>query len=380
MASQRTERLLNLVIALVATRRWLTKEQIRRAVPQYANCENAEAFDRMFERDKEDLRELGVPLITGTHDPLFDDEQGYRIDRDSYALPGIEFTAHELAVLGLASRVWQQASLAGPAARAMTKLKALGVEVDAESLVGVEPRVRAAEPAFDPIYAATRDRATVRFRYRKPDGEISERRLQPWALTSRGGFWYVVGQDVDRQAPRAFRLSRVQGAVRLGPPGSYEIPQDVDAEAMVGPPSVVDTRTAVLLVRRGRGAGLRLQASALSASAPVAPADGGATEVPVQASAPAGPGAAGGPTPGWDRLELPVGDLASLAEQVASHGPDVVALEPPDLRETVVRLLTGAAQATPGSNRRATATRVPARSAARSTAPTGRPRREQKAP
>jgi predicted DNA-binding transcriptional regulator YafY len=369
MASQRTERLLNLVIALVATRRWLTKEQIRRAVPQYANCENAEAFDRMFERDKEDLRELGVPLITGTHDPLFDDEQGYRIDRDSYALPGIEFTAHELAVLGLASRVWQQASLAGPAARAMTKLKALGVEVDAESLVGVEPRVRAAEPAFDPIYAATRDRAPVRFRYRKPDGEISERRLQPWALTSRGGFWYVVGQDVDRQAPRAFRLSRVQGAVRLGPPGSYEIPEDVDAEAMVGPPSVVDTRTAVLLVRRGRGTGLRLQASALSASALPAPAGGG------------GPASGGPAAPaGWDRLELPVGDLASLAEQVASHGPDVVALEPPDLRETVVRLLTGAAQATPGSNRRATATRVPARSAARSTAPTGRRRREQQAP
>ena len=122
MASQRTERLLNLVIALVATRRWLTKEQIRHAVPQYADCESAEAFDRMFERDKEDLRELGVPLVTGSYDPLFDDEQGYRIDRDSYALPGIEFTAHELAVLGLASRVWQQASLAGPAARAMTKL------------------------------------------------------------------------------------------------------------------------------------------------------------------------------------------------------------------------------------------------------------------
>src|SRR3954471_13115681 len=203
MAPQRTERLLNLVIALVATRRWLTKEQIRRAVPQYAECGTTEAFDRMFERDKEDLRELGVPLVTGTAEAFFEDELGYRIDRDSYALPEIRFTAQELAVLGLASRVWQQASLAGPAARAMTKLRALGVELDTESLVGVEPRVRAAEPAFDPIYAATRDRAPIRFRYRKPDGEVSERRLQPWALTSRGGFWYVVGQDVDRQAPRA---------------------------------------------------------------------------------------------------------------------------------------------------------------------------------
>jgi proteasome accessory factor B len=359
MASQRTERLLNLVIALVATLRWLTKEQIRRAVPQYAACESTEAFDRMFERDKEDLRELGVPLVTGSYDPLFDDEPGYRIDRDSYALPAVEFTAQELAVLGLASRVWQQASLAGPAARAMTKLKALGVDVDAESLVGVEPRVRAAEPAFEPMYAATRDRAPVRFRYRKPDGEISERHLEPWALTSRGGWWYVVGRDVDRGASRAFRLSRIQGAVKAGAAGSFEVPEQVDADAMVGPPAVVDGRTAVLRVREGRGAGLRLRAHTL-ATTPAGPALEPRGTVPDPDH------------PGWDRLELPVGDLWSLAEQVASHGADVVALGPPDLREAVVRLLTGAATAVPGSGRRAAATRVPARTAARTVPPPGR--------
>src|SRR5437660_10111 len=137
--AHRTERLLNLVICLLSTRSWLTKEQIRAAVPQYAECSTAEAFDRMFERDKEDLRELGVPLVTGSHSSWFEDETGYRIDRTTYALPDVEFTAEELAVLGLASRVWQQASLAGPAARALVKLKALGVDTDEESLVGVEP-------------------------------------------------------------------------------------------------------------------------------------------------------------------------------------------------------------------------------------------------
>src|SRR4051812_31885725 len=151
MSARRTERLLNLVICLLATRRWLTKEQIRAAVPQYAGCETPEAFDRMFERDKEDLRELGVPIVTGTDSAWFDDEVGYRIDREAYALPPVEFDAEELTVLGLASRVWQQASLAGPAARALVKLTALGVEPDEAGLVGVEPRVRTAEPAFDPL-------------------------------------------------------------------------------------------------------------------------------------------------------------------------------------------------------------------------------------
>ena len=331
VAPQRTERLLNLVIALVATRRWLTKEQIRRAVPQYAECESTGSFDRMFERDKEDLRDLGVPLVTGSYDPLFDDEPGYRIDRAAYALPEIEFTASELAVLGLASRVWQQASLAGPAARAMTKLRALGVETDTESLVGVEPRVRAAEPAFDALYAATRDRAPVRFRYRKPDGETAERSVQPWALTSRGGRWYIVGLDADRAAPRSFRLSRITGPVRAGRPGRYEIPPDLDVDGLTGPPPAVDDRVAVLRVRPGRGTALRLRA--LETGADVAPAPAPAT----------GDGTA--EVDGWDRLHVTVGDLETLAELVATHGPDIVAVSPPDLRDAVVTLLRGAGAA-----------------------------------
>lgn len=320
VSARRTERLLNLVICLLATRRWLTKEQIRSAVPQYADCESPEAFDRMFERDKEDLRELGVPLVTGTDSAWFEDEPGYRIDRDAYALPEIELTAAELAVLGLASRVWQQASLAGPAARALVKLRALGVEADGESLVGVEPRVRTAEPAFDPFYAATRDRRPVSFSYRKPSGESARRRLQPWGLSSRSGRWYVVGQDLDRGAPRAFRLSRVEGAVTsAGPAGSYRPPEDLDAAALVGGfGGPDDDRTALLRVRPGRCAGLRLRAFAVEPAA--------------------GPGE-------WDQVTLRIREVSWLAEELASYGPDVVAVEPADLRAAVVRLLEGAAGA-----------------------------------
>jgi proteasome accessory factor B len=319
VSARRTERLLNLVICLLATRRWLTKEQIRAAVPQYADCDTLEAFDRMFERDKEDLRELGVPLVTGSDSAWFDDEQGYRIDRDTYSLPQIELTAAELAVVGLASRVWQQASLAGPAARALVKLRALGVEADGDSLVGVEPRVRTAEPAFDPLYAATRDRRPVRFSYRKPSGEPAVRRLQPWGLTSRSGRWYVVGHDLDREAPRAFRLSRVEGAVQPdGPAGSYQIPSDANPASLIrGFSEPDDDRPALLRVRPGRCAGLRLRAT------------------PVQPAQLADPD-------GWDLLRVRIGELSWLVEELASYGPDVVALEPADLRQAVIRQLRAA--------------------------------------
>ncbi len=308
MSSNRTERLLNLVIALSATTRWLTKEQIRRAVPQYESCESTEAFDRMFERDKEDLRELGVPLVTGSSQAWFEDEPGYRIDRDAYALPPIELSAPELAVLGLASRVWQQAGLAGPAARAMLKLKALGVRIDEDWLAGLEPRVRATGPAFEPLYAATRDGAPVTFAYRKPrDGaaDPTQRRVEPWALTNRGGWWYLVGLDRDREASRAFRLSRIVGPVRrIGGSGTVTVPDDVDPSALVrAGRGESDPRRARLRLEVGRGTALRLRPDAV----------------------PIGP----------DHLDVPVGDVVQLAEQLAGYGPDVVVEAPEDLRTAV---------------------------------------------
>src|SRR5690348_10812469 len=101
MSSIQTERLLNLVLCLLSTRRPLTKAQIRQAGPQYAENTSTEAFGRMFERDKDELRELGIPLVTSNEDALFEDEVGYRVDREAYALPMVTFEPDELAVLGL---------------------------------------------------------------------------------------------------------------------------------------------------------------------------------------------------------------------------------------------------------------------------------------
>jgi proteasome accessory factor B len=316
---RRTERLLNLVIALSATRRWLTKQQIRAAVPQYADCATAQAFERMFERDKEDLRELGVPLVMGGEDPLFDDEAGYKIDRDAYALPEITFTPGELAVLSLASRVWQQASLAGPATRALVKLRSLGVEPDESSLVGLEPRVRTSEPAFDPLYAATRDRTPVTFEYRRSGGEPGTRHVEPWAIVSWHGRWYLVGHDRDREDVRVFRLSRVSSAVRRdGRPGSYAVPEGVDArEVVAGSVRAPVSRPARLRVRSGTGLALRRRATGVR------------------------PGH--GPDATHDVVELDVADVETSADELAGYGADVVVLDPPELRDAVLRRLRGAA-------------------------------------
>src|SRR4051794_40461200 len=168
----------------------------------------------MFERDKEELRELGIPLEMGTND-VWDDEPGYRIARGAYELPEVSLAPDEAAAVGLAARLWRSASLADATSSALLKLRAAGVDVDDGGAPGFEPRVDAAEPAFEPLLAATRDGASVAFDYR-PTGaaEPARRRLDPWSVVSWHGRWYVVGHDRDRDATRVFRLSRVVGEVR----------------------------------------------------------------------------------------------------------------------------------------------------------------------
>jgi proteasome accessory factor B len=315
MTSAKTERLLNLVICLLSTRRPLTKAQIRQAVPQYAENTSAEAFDRMFERDKDELRELGIPLETTSEDALFDDEVGYRVDRDAYALPDVHLAPDELAVLGLASRVWQQASLAGPATLALTKLSALGAPPDERSLIGLEPRVRTAEPAFEALWSAVRDRAPVQFTYRtQGSGEVAARTVEPWAVTSWHGRWYLTGYDRDRRAPRVFRLTRVESVVRrVGPPGEYQVPDDHDPRVMVGDLTVDrPRRTARLLVRPGAGQTLRRRAVGADASRDAE---------------------------GRDELRLEFDDLDAFATELAPYGAAVLVAEPDDLRAAVVRRL-----------------------------------------
>ena len=155
----------------------------------------------MFERDKDELRELGIPLVTEDIGPLCDDEPGYRIDRREYALPDIAFEPDELAVLGLASRTWAQASLAGPAAQALRKLKAAGIERDEDSLVGHRAAARHQRAGLRRRRGRGRGRQPIEFGYRTPGAARStERRVQPWGLASWHGRWYLTGHDLDRDA------------------------------------------------------------------------------------------------------------------------------------------------------------------------------------
>ncbi|WP_019813246.1 helix-turn-helix transcriptional regulator, partial [Saccharomonospora saliphila] len=219
MSTARAERLVNLVLALLSTRQYLSAERIRAIVPGYVEAAGDEAFSRMFERDKTELRDLGIPLETGRNS-VFDPVEGYRIARRDYELGDIDLAADEAAAVALAVRLWDSPELTGQAHGALVKLRAAGVEVDDQSSTLVEPRVHT-EPAFSPLLSAVRRGCVVRFDYRRADSpERRARTVEPWGVVSWRARWYLVGHDRDRAAPRCFRLSRIIGAVRtLGPAG-----------------------------------------------------------------------------------------------------------------------------------------------------------------
>ena len=315
MAARRTERLLNLVICLLHTRSYLTADRIREMVAGYDEAPTDEAFKRMFERDKEDLRDLGIPLETGSNS-AWDDEAGYRIARRDYALPDITLEPGEAAAVGLAARMWSSASMSAAATRALRKLEAAGVEV-APLPEGLQPRVESSGGAFAALAEAVHDGQPVTFGYRTAGAAQPARRtVEPWGVVWWHGRWYLVGHDRDRDATRVFRLSRVEGEpARVSEPGTVKRPVDVDLTALVAaydasaPSSVARVR-----VRAGRCLGLRRLARATR------------------------PG-----SDGWDEVELAYPDAERLADQVLPYGADAVVVEPTEVVETVVRRLRAVA-------------------------------------
>ncbi len=300
------ERLFSLVLALLATETGLTKADILSSVQGYrqryrAGGGNA-SLERQFERDKEDIRELGVPLesLELPADAGAAQYTRYRIPKGRYDLPAdVTFTPQEVALLDLAALAWREGSLSGESRRALIKLRSLGLESE-EPLLGFAPRLRAREASFDPLRAAIERRRVVRFGYLKP-GETAVRRrvVAPEALVQFGGRWHVHGIDRTARAPRTFLLSRIAGPVEETAESFEPAEGDPVERATAGLRAVTAANLAVLEVEADSDAAARLEPR----------------------GEPAGPG----------RVALHFTDLALFADELAAFGPEVLVVEPPGL-------------------------------------------------
>lgn len=313
------ERLLNLVIGLASARRAVTRAQIYENFVGYKESASQAAFERLFERDKETLRRLGIPLITA---PLstFDDEVGYLIDASNYALPPIELSPEQARIATLAATLWRDSAMQDAAARGVTKLRAIGASMDGLTPPALDINPGATTPAFAALLDAIQVRREVHFTYRAASsGEESKRRVQPWRIKGRRGAWYLSGFDLDRDDRRVFRLDRISGNVRArGPENAFEIPApeaENTSETRVGSP-----RKARIVVSPGKANALRLRAERVEA-APAGIWDGAADA---------------------DVLTIPLHEVRELARTIAGLGEHAHVIEPADLRDRVIAVLRGA--------------------------------------
>jgi predicted DNA-binding transcriptional regulator YafY len=317
----KTERLLNLVVMLQRSSAWTTRAELRRTVPEYAASPSDDAFERMFERDKAELRELGLTIETGP-DGAIGDELGYRIRAAEHQLPELTFDADDLTILALATRAWQTLALQQQARSAGQKLSALADGPGQPETPSIDIRLPEAGQWFSTVFDAITTRTVVRFRYRSASSATTEvRTLQPWQLVTRRGAWYLVGFDVDREAPRVFRTSRiVDDVVADGDPHAFERPpRDIVREHVAHLTEPEASSVATLKVVTGRGHGLRRAATSITTG-----------------------------DDGTDVLEVPYASDEALASQIVALGGAAVALQPPSLADAVRRhagALSGAALA-----------------------------------
>lgn len=308
------ERLVNLVVALLATEQGLTKDTILSSVSGYREQVDAgaskDALEKMFERDKENLRGLGVPIETiGDYsDPDDLREARYRVPTSEYELPvDIDFTPAELAVLNLAGGVWSESSMSAQARSGLRKIRALGNDVDAP-IIGYSPRINLREPAFAPLQRAIEQARVVEFDYVKAGEDAARRRrLRPLALVEYEGRWHVFGFDLDQQAERTFLLSRVSSDVRITKREFDPALRDGAGDrALRGLREVADRQRALLEVDPGTEAALRLTRRGATAE---------------------------------QGIRVPYVDAEVFADELASYGPEVRVVEPADLRAKVIRRL-----------------------------------------
>jgi proteasome accessory factor B len=309
------DRLFHLTLALMATSVGLTKEHILSTVRGYR--EDTEAgvakatIERRFERDKDLLRELGIPLQA----VIPPDEDGnnkatvYRIPKVDYDPPaGFELSAQDIRLLNVAAAVWKEGSLSSEARVTHTKLAASGIGVD-EPLIGFLPMLTARDPALDVLRRAISEGRQVRFDYVTPgDTESKTRTVSPLAVVLHENRWHLLSVEEPGGAEKTFLLRRIVSAIETR-----------DEQSRGASEGQVERMSA------------ELSRIYRDTTAVIRPRAGSAAEVVF--------GHREGTEREGDALVVHFTDLGAFAHELLEYAHDITVVEPAELREQMANLL-----------------------------------------
>ena len=298
MSDQKTERLINLTLALLASKRFLTKSEIFSTVAGYSG--NTETMERMFERDKDELRNLGIKIEVRGIDPLFDDEQGYLIQEDTFQIDSNAFTQEELLCLTMAANLWHDSALHDQSKAALLKIQSISGPIEVDEVNSPVIRDNEDSTTILLIFEAINNLAQLEFEYKG-----SVRRVNPYGLYTRDGFWYLVAQEND--VIKTFKLVRISKSVNIaGKSNSFLKPKDFDVKEFLRSSKPNTKSHVVILVRKNQALALRKKYEV--------------KEIDSE----------------WDRMEFEYLMVDELIESLLWFGSDVVVLSPKSIREKLI--------------------------------------------
>lgn len=298
MSSQKTERLINLTLALLASKRYLSKAEILRNIPGYEG--SPETKERMFERDKDDLRSLGIQIDVNNFDPLFEDEQGYLIKSDSFQFAENEFTKEELLLLTMAANLWHDSAVEMDSQNALLKIQSLSGPVENDMTTTPTLRITEDWQLLVSIFTAVQNKQILEFSYRG-----KKRQVNPYGLYSSKGFWYLIAFEIN--VIKSFKLVRIEGEVDLiGEKDAFEKPDNFNVGNFLKEESNSVSLVSKLQVRKGAALSLRNKFTVKDLDSE------------------------------WDLMDIPYTNEQELLEMVLWHGTDLKLIEPAALRQLLV--------------------------------------------
>lgn len=298
MSSQKTERLINLTLALLASKRYLSKAEILRNIPGYEG--SPETKERMFERDKDDLRSLGIQIDVNNFDPLFEDEQGYLIKSESFQFAENEFTKEELLLLTMAANLWHDSAVEIDSQNALLKIQSLSGPVENDMTTTPTLRITEDWQLLVSIFTAVQNKQILEFSYRG-----KKRQVNPYGLYSSNGFWYLIAFEIN--VIKSFKLVRIEGEVNLiGEKDAFEKPDNFNVGNFLKEESNSVSLVSKLQVRKGAALSLRNKFKVKDLDSE------------------------------WDLMDIPYTNEQELLEMVLWHGTDLKLIEPAALRQLLV--------------------------------------------
>jgi proteasome accessory factor B len=306
MSSEKTERLINLTLGLLASKRYLTKNEIFRTISGYSGT--PESMERMFERDKDELRSAGIVIEVGGLDPLFEDEQGYLIRSSQIQIQPNDFSKQDLILMVLAANFWLESNFDDSAKNALLKISSIDSAITAK--VGSNNgfmSMQGSNHDFEQIRTlidAISNNRYIKFRYKTIDREVA-----PIRLENVQGFWYLSG--VDDGSLKKFKVIRFESAITINDKKAAFDKEFITKNLKVQQNQEVQNQRLHAYIRIGKCNNLRKEGI-------ISPKNGE-----------------------WDKIELPFSDQEQMIRDLLWNGDDVQVIAPNQLKDELLLRLGG---------------------------------------